>query len=108
VTFDGGTPKGNARSQIVAIPSQYRVHVYLLPQDQATNIFGNSPLRSTVQEMLCEETTCGEVTTGLYLSPQELQNRQFLKAVLERAIGLERSRGPQQSQPSLRDRGVQR
>jgi hypothetical protein len=69
--------------------NRFRAFVFVLPDGQVNKLFGNTARRTAAEEMLCAGKVCAEVTTGLYLSPQELRDSQVLKAALERAIGLE-------------------
>ena len=58
----------------------------------STRAFGDWPLRTDAEEFLCEGTTdwdCAEVTTGLYLTPEEVRDPDTLKRHLMIAFGLD-------------------
>lgn len=97
----GAKEVGTADLPRVANASPYRVFVFILPEAQINAIFGVTASRAAVQELVRDGGQCGEVSTGLYLSPQELRDPQVLTGLLERAIGLE-PRVPRQQGPSSR------
>jgi len=97
VSFSNGVPDGGFAG--VATPSPFRVMVFVLEPEELDKVLGGSPVRHTVQELTCEEHMCSEVTTGLYVTAQELEDVPFMTKQLTYAIGLERpadtSGGPQ-------------
>lgn len=58
-------------------------------EDLAKVIKSTPDVRRVPQEMVCRGHQCGEVTTGLYLTPEEVQNTAFLVDWLTKAMGLE-------------------
>lgn len=98
VAMAGAKTVGESSAGRVETASQYRIFVFVLPEERIKLIFGASANRAAIQEILCRGSGCAEATTGLYLSPQELRNPQFLKTVLEQAVGLE-PRTPVDEQP---------
>ncbi|HSH80694.1 MAG TPA: hypothetical protein VLA19_19375 [Herpetosiphonaceae bacterium] len=96
-----GKPSGNFNSLDVTQPARFRLFVFVLPQTQIRAIFGDSPYRVAPQEFLCREHQCSEVTTGIYVSPEELRDAAFLKLALQRGLGLERPVPEGRVDPSL-------
>jgi hypothetical protein len=80
---------GDPYTSRVTEPSKYRVFVFILPQAEIDRLFARWPLRQVVQEFICLGHVCPEVTSGLYLSMEEIENRQFLSDALAKSIGLE-------------------
>ncbi len=73
--------------------SYYRVFVFVLPAEELERLLGASDWREAPQEMLqVGVDVFAEVTTGLYISPQELGAPAFLEDLLEKGIGLEKGR----------------
>lgn len=74
-------------------PSQYRVHVYVAQ----SNLVYNAPElrngRLTSEQELCFEDDCLQVTTGLYITPEEMPNIPLMAAYVEQSLGL-RPPGP--------------
>jgi hypothetical protein len=87
----GGKPIGDPSVQAVETASPYRVFVFVLPPAELSRIFGDtgSSIRVEPQEFLCEGDVCAEVTTGLYLSPEELADPDFLEGWPRKTLGLE-------------------
>jgi hypothetical protein len=70
--------------------SEFRLFVYLLPQDEIDNLEGFVIGRRGTEEVLKEGVDYGrEITVGLYLSDRELDNGPFLIDQLEISLGLE-------------------
>jgi len=76
-------------SSVVKEASQHRLFVFILPQSEIERLFAGWPYRRVPQELVCEGHQCGEVTTAIYLSLEELQSESFLKESLVKGIGLE-------------------
>jgi hypothetical protein len=79
---------------VVEEPSPYRLFVFIVPREElAAHVIGWEDFRTFIQEGLCETTpyekNCAQVTTGLYLLPEEVGNAAFVRAWLEKALGLE-------------------
>ncbi|MGH2587993.1 MAG: hypothetical protein ACRDJE_23995 [Dehalococcoidia bacterium] len=94
VEYVDGRPGANGGEQLATVqqPSVYRLYVFLVPSPQLTSIIqGKFDVRSAPQEFLCRERTCAEVTTGVYLTPDEMRNNATLTTWLARGIGLERA-----------------
>lgn len=101
-----GKPSGDFRSLDVTQAGRFRLFVFVLPQNRIDTIFGDSPYRAAAQEFLCRGHVCNEVSTGVYVSPQELRDAAFLKLALQRGLGLERPVPEERADPSLpRPRG---
>ncbi len=87
VAVKGGKPTGDPATQQVVDPSKYRVFLFVLPPPEIERIFaGPTSLRMVPEQFRCQGHTCFEVTTGLYLSPAEVQNHAFLKIWLAKSI----------------------
>ncbi len=70
-------------------PSRYRLFVFVAPSDQLAQAFPRQPkTRETPQEVLCTGHACVEVTTAVYLTPEELTNQPVLLRALVRGVGL--------------------
>jgi hypothetical protein len=82
---ESGGPLG-AKPLDVAEPSYYKVHVYVLPDDQSERL---TAFRLTAEEDICVGDNCVQVTTGLYLLSSELADSAFVLDNLSKAIGLE-------------------
>ena len=83
------------------IPSQYRTFVFVAPMGNLYREDG-SRFHITPQEYLCHNDACAEVTTALYLTPDELSNPGVVASHLTAAVGLlrdpskpARQQGPQ-------------
>ena len=69
-------------------PSYYRVHVFVMALNELQKAFGDQPVRRTAEEKLCGGDFCWEVTTGIYLSPDELSNTDLVSNALRDGVGL--------------------
>lgn len=78
-----------AEKRVVPVPSQYKVFVFILPKTNLDLMLGPDASRVAAQEMFCEGHICEEVTTGLYLSDEDIGNSATLIDLIEDAIGLE-------------------
>ena len=89
VFWENGIPiAGSGRR--VQEASHYRLFVFLLPPAElARVIHGSLDIRRAAEEMLCQGHNCGEVTTGIYLTPEETRDEPFLIAWLTKGLGLE-------------------
>jgi len=98
----GGKPIGDPAVQRVDTASAYRVFIFVLPPQKLTEVFGDpqTAIRVEPQEFLCEGEVCAEVSTGLYVAPQELADSGFLKDWLNKALGLE-PLVPEEEQPEV-------
>lgn len=83
-----GSEKAEVPVPMVEVPSPYRIHLYVVFSEEIMQAFGASDLRSAPQEMLCDGTQCFEVTSALYLTPEETMNSEILKDRLERILAL--------------------
>jgi hypothetical protein len=89
VYWEDGIPIAGA-GRVVPEVSIYRLFVFLVtPADLARAIDGTRPVRSAAEEMLCAGHQCWEVTTGIYLTPDEAADEAFLVEWLLRGLGLE-------------------
>jgi hypothetical protein len=69
-------------------PSYYKVHVYLSQEpvvERLTQVYG---LPLAAEEFSCSGDSCAQVTTGVYLTPNNLSDSEFVTDLLARAIGL--------------------
>lgn len=78
-----------APNMSVETPSPYRIHIYVLHEDLVSNAFSGTDMRSAPQEMLCEKNECFEVTSSLYLTPEESLDSQVLKNRIQRILALD-------------------
>lgn len=85
----GASVKFGAPAANVDEASRFRLFVFVLSDQQITDLFGDWPARRVPQETLCEGGSCVEVTTGLYLSASDLEDETFVKDALVKGIGLE-------------------
>jgi len=91
---EGGSVPGlppsffNVAGRLITTASPYRVHVFVVAPDEIDRLGGRN-WRYTVEETICEDHICSEVTTGLYMSADEMTNQDFVVARLARGIGLE-------------------
>jgi len=70
--------------------SYYRLFVYVLPQDEVDNLDGFVIGREGAEEILRMSMDSGaEVTTGLYLGDEELDDNAFLVTQLAMSLGFE-------------------
>jgi len=83
---------GAAKAQIpvprVEIPSLYRIHLYIVSEEVIKQVFEGADLRNAPQEMICEGHECFEITSALYLTPEEAMNAEILRNRLERILAL--------------------
>ncbi len=80
--------KGGGAPHRVSRPSDFTGHVYLVSAAEAEHAFGAGFPRRTAHEMLCEGHTCAEVTTAVYLTPDDLAARDRLVLSLTAVVGL--------------------
>jgi len=77
----------------VSEASRYRVHVYILPEDEITRYVGQSGYRVTTEELMwIDVDVLFPVTSGVYLSPSDLRDTTLVRESLDDAIGLEADR----------------
>ena len=89
VSWENGAPIRGAGRRVEEA-GIYRLFVFLLPpQELARVIRGDLDNRRTAEEMLCAGHQCWEVTTGLYLTPEEATDGPFLATRLTKGLGLE-------------------
>jgi hypothetical protein len=69
--------------------SPYRVHVYVLPEEEILRVVGPPEnIHSGTEELVCAEDSCTEVTDGLYVSATRLDNMALLVRELSFDLGL--------------------
>jgi hypothetical protein len=85
----GADVKGGAPGSAVAEPSPYQAFVFILPQSEIDRLFEGWPLRSVSQELLREGDVGLPVTTGIYMSIEEIRSPSFLSDTMVKGIGLE-------------------
>lgn len=89
VTWEDGVPITGAGPR-VETASSYRLFVFVLPPDELSHVIrGRHDIRTAAQELLCRGHQCAEVSTGLYLTPDEVSNNAFLQEWLAKGLGLE-------------------
>lgn len=81
---NGGSPVSYA----VAVPSQYRVMVFVTTSAEISRMFGTARFPMSTQEELCFDRDCFEVTTALYVTRDQLGTT-ALDGGLRKALGLE-------------------
>ncbi|ACZ43619.1 hypothetical protein Tter_2732 [Thermobaculum terrenum ATCC BAA-798] len=86
--FDLETGMIPGQSDVVTDPSQYRVFVFLVEKEVVAKANG---YREYPQETWCPQggDACGEVTTALYLTPEDLTLPARLERLLTLAVGLD-------------------
>ena len=93
--YESRDPGGQAnsffgvRGRSVSQPNYHRVLVFILPREEVARYSGPSGFRLTAEELACSGDTCDQVTTGVYLSEDELADTAWLADQLEKAVGLE-------------------
>ena len=86
-----GKPAGLSPVPEVKDASTYRLFVFVVPEEKLESVIrGNWNVRFADQEALCEGGVCFTVTNGIYVTPEELKDRAFLKEWLEKGLSLER------------------
>lgn len=89
LVWEDGIPITSA-GRTVREASLYLLFVFLPPPDELARVIkGKYDVRAAAQEMLCQGHQCGELSTGVYLTPQETTNETFLRNWLTRGLGLE-------------------
>jgi hypothetical protein len=78
----------HAPIDVLEVPSNYRIHIYLAPSDVITKFFAGTNLRSAPQEMICSEHECYEVTTAIYLTHEELLQQEGIQRHLEQVLAI--------------------
>jgi hypothetical protein len=73
----------------VTTPSPYKVHAFIVSDEQAFSLFGNALRRDISEEAICAGDVCRSVTVGMYLTESQFADIDALAAYLEDAIGLE-------------------
>lgn len=81
---DGMAPESSA---LVETPSNYRTFVFVVSSERLLLPNGTTFWR-TPQELYCYEGRCGEVTTALYLTPEELDMVDLVSLRLADTLGL--------------------
>lgn len=81
---------GYATGQPLAVtqPSEYRTFVFLVPRKQATHR-GGYVFHNAAQEMLCDHSGCSEVTSALYLTPEDIATPDSAVPLLTKSVGLD-------------------
>jgi hypothetical protein len=79
----------HVRGRSVTEASYYRLHIYILPQEEIDK-YDPPPRfwRFTSEEFFCEADSCSAVTGGLYVSASELEDSEFFTNLLAIAIGV--------------------
>lgn len=83
-----GSSRRLGRPTSVTEPSPYRLFVFVATVEQIAQAFGDRPQHITAQEVLCEKDLCPVVTTALYVTPEELGDRDVLALGLTEGVGL--------------------
>ena len=85
----GASNTGEGRLQ-TQTASPFRLYVFVLaPNELSRVIRGELNVRTAAQEMLCDGGRCTQVSTGLYLTAQELTDKRFLQEWVTKGLGLE-------------------
>ena len=69
-------------------PSESSTIVFIVSTEEAQKAFGNIYPRTTPQEVICHGTVCGDVTTAVYITREELNNGDLLGRELSWSVGL--------------------
>lgn len=85
--------------RVVKTASTSRVTIFIVPQQIKEKHFKNSKILTSPEEMLCEEDNCYEVTSGVYLSPQEFYTPGTLEVGLNQALAIEPYQSPLKKGP---------
>jgi hypothetical protein len=81
-------PKYGASDTITQEPSEFHTFVFIVPQATVDAKFGSMYPRLTTQETVCMDHACGEISTAVYITPEELENFDVLKRSLSWGVGL--------------------
>ncbi len=79
----------HTRRAVVESPSIYRVHVYVAPPELIASSPELRTARLTSEENFCFDDDCSQVTTGLYIQPEEITNANLVAAYAIQALTLE-------------------
>lgn len=74
---------------IVSVPSTYRLFVYVMNPQELAALFKTQGPRTTAQEIVCEGDECAQVTTAVFVTPEELRDMKTLVTSLNHGLGLE-------------------
>ena len=88
IVYENGGFTALGRFPAVPKPSEHRVMIFVLSDAEIDRMFGDSPVRSVMQETTCDVGLCSTVTTGLYLKQDDLNDGAVLEKRLAEAIGL--------------------
>jgi hypothetical protein len=112
VAIDAGCPSGPTIAEpgytrgdkigapaIVKEPSPYRLFIFVASEEQIARAFDWQP-HLTPQELICEGGGCAEVTTALYLTPQQIADGSASARGLAQGIGLW-SEGRERTNPAF-------
>lgn len=87
--LSGSSTSSTTSVPMANIPSPYRVHIYVVSQTAVQSLFGEADMRSSPEEMLCAGNVCYEVTSGVYLTPENVNNLQVLRNRIERVLAID-------------------
>jgi hypothetical protein len=80
---------GNNDGRIVDRASPFRIHVYVLSEEEIFRVVGPPEgVHTGTEEKVCWRDACAEVTQGLYVSPQRLEDTDLLVRELAYDLGL--------------------
>jgi hypothetical protein len=71
---------------VVSDASYYYLHIYIIPQADIDRY--GAEWRFTREESFCNGDSCVPVTTGLYVSTEDLEDREFFSNLVAQGIGL--------------------
>lgn len=71
---------------IVQIPSEYRFHIYIVPDEIIYTHFQETSMRISPEEMLCDGEQCYEITTGFYFSAKETNDALYVQNKIEQLL----------------------
>lgn len=89
-------PKYGA-ANLTAAPSEVSTFIFIVSQAEAQRAFGDVYPRITAQEMMCRGDVCGDTTMAVYITPEDLDNKDLLGRQLSWSVGLI----PDGEQPSI-------
>lgn len=86
-------PQNTSPIPIVEHPSPHRLHIYVVSQETMGKMFeGNEQLHYSPEEILCtlhdSAEHCSEVTTALYMTPENLISDEYLVTEIGKGLGL--------------------
>ncbi len=92
VEWRDALPVGAIPGPHVTERSNYQTFMFVMRLEAIDHLLGGLTVRVAPQEMTCEGHVCGEATTAMYVTLEELDAPIFLVDVLEKGVGLKSRR----------------